>query len=176
MEVDASALGAARGRGGRDVDGAFDRLEETPEGCGGAVAEDCSFAAGERCRHPAPVPAQASVSHGVDAAVDSMEAATSHPFGDRWSPESHCCELPRGDHSVLQCRDSSDRQIERVAFVRHIRTKSTGPSTPPPYPAFFVPVSVKKRGGLGALQRLGCRLRPRRALVGAGAMDPRRGV
>jgi hypothetical protein len=76
VEVDSSASLVARGRGGRDVDGVLERIEELPEDRGGAVAEDQVLAAGDDGGHEAAVEAQTSVSHGVDASVNAVEVAT----------------------------------------------------------------------------------------------------
>jgi hypothetical protein len=101
VEVDAAAAGSAGGRGDGDVDGAFDRFEELPEGCGGVVAQHRVLAAGEDGGHPASMVAGGVVSHGVDAAVEAVQAASSDP--SRRCPLAHTrpFELPQRDHTVL---------------------------------------------------------------------------
>ena len=88
------------------MDGSFDRFEKAPEGCGGAVTEYRSLSAGEHSGHPAPVPAQAAVSHGVDAAVDAMEAPLLDATGDAVLAHPPLAELGNRDYSVLSGRDS----------------------------------------------------------------------
>lgn len=83
------------------MDRAFDRFEEAPEGRGGAVAQDRALATGEHSGHPAPMPAEASVSHGVDAAVDSVQLTASDAISDRPRPQSCAFELSSSDHAVL---------------------------------------------------------------------------
>jgi hypothetical protein len=72
VEVDPALGLAARGSGGRDVDGAVDWFEELPEGCSGVVAQNSSFTTSEHRRHPAPVPTRSAMTHGVDATVEAM--------------------------------------------------------------------------------------------------------
>jgi len=86
VDVDAPAPGAARGRGGGNVDRAFDGFEEVPERGGGAVAEDRFLAASEDGGHPASMPAQAFVSHRVDPAVDAVELTSGDAIPDRPRP------------------------------------------------------------------------------------------
>jgi hypothetical protein len=140
--MDAPAFGAARGRGDRDVDRTFDGFEEAPERRGGAVAEDGALAAGENGGHPAPVPAEASVSHGVDAAVDAVEAPELQAPRGRTLVDAHAAELLNGDHAVLPSSDSRHLNIASVDFLSHSESKSTGPSTSPPLPSLFAPVNA----------------------------------
>jgi hypothetical protein len=55
------------------------------------VADDRSLAAGEDGGHPASVPAEAAVANGVDAAVDAVEAATSHVTAGLLRPTVASC-------------------------------------------------------------------------------------
>ena len=54
------------------MDRAIEWFEEAPEGGSGAVAQDGTLAAGEHSGHPASVPAQTFVPHGVDAAMNAI--------------------------------------------------------------------------------------------------------
>lgn len=66
--------------------GAVDWTKETPERGGGAVAQDRNIATCEDGGHPTPMPAQASVPHGVDAAVDAVELTSSGAVSYRSRP------------------------------------------------------------------------------------------
>jgi hypothetical protein len=137
VEVNSAALLAAIESWDRNVDGSFEWIEQLPKNRGGAVAENGSVATGEHRGHEAPVEAQASVSYGVDALVDAVESAARRAFGGRRPPEPYGRQLLRSDHTMLLSGDFRDAGIERVAFVRHFRTKATGLRTRPPYPAIF---------------------------------------
>jgi hypothetical protein len=47
------------------------------------------------------MPAQAFVSHGIDAAVDAVQLAFADADRDRFGPQSTIFELVPGDHAVL---------------------------------------------------------------------------
>jgi hypothetical protein len=130
--------------GVENVDRASDGFEEVPERCGGAVAEDRAVAASEDGGHPAPVPAQALVSHGVDATVDAVELTSRSSLRRAPASQARLFELEQHHHAVLTSRDFRYASIRRVAFVPHEETKSTRPGTLPPYPAFFVPESATR--------------------------------
>src|SRR4051794_5035085 len=160
MEVDATPGGAAGSGRDRDVDGAVERFEQLPKRGSGAVAQHCSFSTSEHRSHPACMVAGSAVSNRVHAAVEAMEPTAFRPFGDRRSPEPHRRELLRGDDSVLPSRYASDRRVGPVAFVRHTRTKSTGPSDPPPLRAALVPrcgfaAALRGLGDLAGLEAAG---------------------
>jgi hypothetical protein len=80
-----------------------------------------AIAAGEDCRHPAPVPAQAFVSHGVDTTVDAMEVASLYASGDAVLAHPQLLELSDSNHAVLASRDPCDGRIELVEFLPHVR-------------------------------------------------------
>jgi hypothetical protein len=139
--VDAAPSVAAGGGRDGDVDGAVERFKQLPKRSSGAVAQYRSFSTSEHRSHPACMVAGSTVSDRVDAAVKAMQPTAFRPFGDRHSPEPHRRELLRGDDSMLPSRYASDRRVSRVAFVRHTRTKSTGPLPRPPYVLLLVPRS-----------------------------------
>ena len=114
------------------MDGAVDWAQELPEDCGGDVAEDGAGAAGEHRRHEASVEAQPAVADGVDAAVDAMQPSRTRSLRDSSAPQPNAFELAQSDDSVLPRSDLIDPQIERVEFVLHRETKSTGASGSPP--------------------------------------------
>jgi hypothetical protein len=64
-----------------------------PEGGGAAVAEDRAVPAGEDGRHPAGLVAQCSVTYGVDAAVDAVEAAAAGPVENLALAQSRSFQL-----------------------------------------------------------------------------------
>jgi len=133
-------------------------LRGRPEG-GTAVEVDASAratAGGRRNGHEAPEKARSAMTYRVDALVHAVQSSARDPFGDRSSPtESQNRQLLRRHDSMLRSGDSSELGIERVAFVRHIRTKATGPWTLPLTPLFFAFFgALEGLGGLGDLARL----------------------
>jgi hypothetical protein len=120
VELDSEALLATRGRGDRDVDGAFDGIEELPKHRGGDVAEDGAFAISENGGHEAPMEAQASVAHGVDAVMDAVELASIDAIANRPRAQTRVFELPPRSHTMLSRGDSCHCDIGRVAFLTHV--------------------------------------------------------
>jgi hypothetical protein len=132
VEVDAGTAGATRGRGGRDVDRAVERLQEAPEDRGGAVTEDRALAAGEDGGHEAPVEAQAPMADGVDAAVNAVEAAAGDSTRNRALIDTRLVEQRDSDRTVLARCDPRHRRVTSVDFLSHSESKSTGAWILPP--------------------------------------------
>ena len=59
------------------------------------------------------------MAHGVDAAVESMEASTPHPSGRRTFTHTERFELSQRDYPMLPICDSRERRVGRVALVTH---------------------------------------------------------
>jgi hypothetical protein len=137
MKVDAAATLETGGRWDGDMDGTIERAQKPPEDGGGAVAQYGALAAGENGGHETAVEAKAAVAHRVNALVDAVESTRGSPFRDRRTPQPRLRQLPRGHNSMLRSRETGDRVIAGVAFVRHIRTKATRPSTSPPTSPLF---------------------------------------
>jgi hypothetical protein len=83
------------------VDRAVDRFEELPKHGGGGVTEGGAGSAGEDRGHAAPVEAQATVSHGVDAVMDPVEPAAFRSFCCRLASDPNRFKLLKGDYSML---------------------------------------------------------------------------
>lgn len=126
MEVDAATSGSAGGGWDGDVDGTVEGFQQPPEHGGGAVTQHRSFSAGEHRGHEAAVEAETAVANGVDASVNAVESPPSGSLRHSSPPQAKCFELAQRDNPMLPPSNLIDPSIDRVEFVLHKETKSTG--------------------------------------------------
>jgi hypothetical protein len=82
------------------------------------MAEDGAGSARERCGEPSRLRGQAGVAHGIDAAVDAVQASAGHAMGSAAGPEPDHSELAEGDDAVLSLRQPRKPYVEARWFGR----------------------------------------------------------
>lgn len=114
------------------MDRAIDGAQELPKSCGRVVTQGRPLAADEYSGHPSSVVARGGVAYCVNAPVEAVELSLPHSFRHTTSTQARLFELPQRYDPVLARSGYRHPSIDRVAFVPHQETKSTGTSNSPP--------------------------------------------
>ena len=100
------------------------RPEHGPDRGGAVMTEDRPTSNGKGSRHATPFESEIGVAHGVNTAMNAVQAAGDGASAHCFSAEPGRRELGRADDSVLASGDSRDHQVAFGSFVTHSVTKA----------------------------------------------------